>query len=142
GHEVTLRQALEAALPFVATSFTKEPLVEARLRLTLGTSFAYLGDHRTAAEQFEAARALFARYRGPDHPDTLANMNNLANSSGALGRHADALKLHEATLARRKARLGPDDPDTLASMNNLAVTYHALGRHADALALRQETLAL
>ncbi len=53
---------------------------------------------------------------GPDHPDTLASMNNLANSYSDLGRHAEALKLREETLALRKAKLGPDHPDTLASM--------------------------
>ena len=53
---------------------------------------------------------------GPDHPDTLTSMNNLANSYAALGRHAEALKLREETLALRKAKLGPDHPDTLRSM--------------------------
>jgi serine/threonine protein kinase/tetratricopeptide (TPR) repeat protein len=142
GHDVTLRRPAEAALPFVAESFTDQPLIEARLRQTLGSSFWYLGDAKTAAEQYEAARALFAQHRGPDHPDTLRSMNNLANSYYALGRHADALKLREETLALRKAKLGPDHPDTLMSMNNLANSYEDLGRHADALKLREETLAL
>jgi serine/threonine protein kinase len=142
GRDVTLREALEAALPFVEKSFTNEPLIEARLRLSLGTSFAYLGDHPSAAKQFEAARALYTRHRGPDHRDTLVSMNNLANSYAELGRHAEALGLYQETLAIHKARLGPDHPDTLMSMNNLANSYQALGRHAEALALRQQALAL
>ena len=142
GREVTLRKAVEAALPFVEASFTNQPLIEARLRMTLGTSFYYLGEAGIAAEQYEKARALYTQHRGPDHPDTLASMHNLANSYDALGRHADALKLREETLALRKAKLGPDHPDTLTSMNNLANSYDALGRHADALKLREETLAL
>src|SRR5215468_9067132 len=32
GHDVTLRKAFEAALPYVAKDFANEPLVEARLR--------------------------------------------------------------------------------------------------------------
>jgi serine/threonine protein kinase len=142
GHTVTLRRAVEAALPYVAKSFTDQPLIEARLRLTLGTSFWYLGDAKTAAEQYEAARVHYARHRGPDHPDTLKSMGNLANSYGELGRYADALKLYEETLALQKAKLGPDHPDTLASMHNLAVSYDDLGRQADALNLKEETLAL
>jgi serine/threonine protein kinase len=142
GHAVTLRRAVEAALPFVAKSFSDQPLIEARLRLTLGISFSYLGDAKTAAEQQEVARTLYARHRGPEHPDTLSSMNDLANSYADLGRHADALKLHEETLALRKAKLGPDHPDTLKSMVNLANSYADLGRHADALKLRKETLAL
>jgi tetratricopeptide (TPR) repeat protein len=114
----------------------------ARLRLTLGTSFLYQGEGRKAAEQYEAARALYARRLGPDHPDTLASMNHLANSYAALGRHADAVELREQTLTLRRAKFGPDHPDTLVSMNNLANGYEALGRHADALRLRTQTLEL
>jgi serine/threonine protein kinase len=142
GHAVTLRRAVEAALPYVAKSFTDQPLIEARLRMTLGLSFWYLGDAKTAEQQHEAARALYARNRGPDHPDTLNSMMGLANSYVDLGRYAEALKLREETLALYKAKLGPDHPDTLTSMNNLAESYRILGRHADALKLHEQTLAL
>jgi non-specific serine/threonine protein kinase/serine/threonine-protein kinase len=142
GRDITLQKALESALPYVEKSFANEPLIEARLRLSLGTSFAYLGDHRTAAEQFEAARALYARHRGPDHRDTLVSMNNLANSYAALGRHPEALELYQQVLAIQQARLGADHPDSLTNMNNMANSYAALGRHQDALKLREETLAM
>jgi serine/threonine protein kinase len=141
GREVTLGQAVEAAVPFVESNFRDQPLVEARLRLTLGTSFLYRGEPQKAAQQYEAARALCARHLGPDHPDTLVCLNQLANSYAALGRHADALRLREQTLALRRTELGPDDPDTLASMNNLANSYEVLGRHSEAIDLREQTLA-
>ena len=142
GRDVTLRKAIESALSFVEKSFAKQPVIEARLRLTLGQSFYLLGDSQTASEQAERARALFARELGPDHEDTLASMNNLADSYFILGRLTDALKLHEETLALRRGKLGPHHPDTLTSMSNLANSYYALGRRAEALKLRQETLAL
>jgi serine/threonine protein kinase/tetratricopeptide (TPR) repeat protein len=141
-HEVTLRKALESALPDVARSFAGQPLIEARLRLTLGSSFMYLGEFKSAAEQFQAARTIYTRQYGPDHPDTLKSAHLLAGSYYELGRHADALKLHQENLARRKATLGPDHSDTLKSMLNLAVSYYKLGRHADAVKLYEETLAL
>jgi hypothetical protein len=141
-HDVTLRRAVKEALPHVAKSFPDRPLIEARLRMTLATSFWYLADAKTAAEQEEAARALYARHRGPEHPDTLRSMHSLANSYEALGRHADALKLREETLSLRKAKLSPEHPDTLRSMNNLANSYYALGRYADALKLFKQTVAL
>ena len=71
GREVTLRKALEAALPQVETSFQGRPLVEASVRMTLGTSFFYLGDAATAEQQFQIARARYTARLGPDHPDTL-----------------------------------------------------------------------
>jgi serine/threonine protein kinase/tetratricopeptide (TPR) repeat protein len=141
GRDVTLGRAVEAAAPFVDKSFTNQPLIEARLRLTLGRSFLYGGKPRIAAAQDQAARAIYTKELGPDHPDTLVSMNNLAGDYAALGRHADALQLHEETLALRRARLGPDHPDTLRSMSALASSWDALGRHADALQLHEETLA-
>jgi len=142
GAELTVRQAVEAALPSVNKSFTKQPLIEARLRMTLGMSFWYLAEDQRAAEQFEKARALYSEHAGADHLDTLQSMNNLAKTHVALGRHADAVKLHEETLRLRKARLNPDHPDVLESMNNLAVSYNAFGRYTDAVRLHEETLRL
>jgi tetratricopeptide (TPR) repeat protein len=142
GPAVTLRQAIDAALPFVAKGFAAQPLVEARLRRTLGLSYLYLGEPRTAAEQFAASVATYEQQSGPDDPETLASMHGLADSYHALGRYAEALKLHEEALALQKAKLGPDNPYTLASMSNLAASYLALGRHAEALKLCEEALAL
>ena len=85
-----------------------------------GQQLSTLGRHADALKLREETLALRKAKLGPDHPDTLLSMNNLANSYAALGRHADALKLHEETLALRKAKLGPDHPDTLVSMHNLA----------------------
>src|SRR5262249_5596396 len=114
GYQATLREAVESALPFVARSFPKQALIEARLRMTLGISFGYLGDAKIATEQFETARALFAKLG--DDRGTLTSMNNLAVTyDDLLGRHTDALRLNEETLARRNAKLGPDHPDTLIS---------------------------
>jgi tetratricopeptide (TPR) repeat protein len=142
GRDVSLRQAVEAALPWVDKSFSDQPLIEARLRLTLGNSFWCLGEVKMSADQDERACALYTRHLGPEHPDTLASVNNLANSYGALGRHAEAVKLYEQTLALRKAKLGADHPHTLQSMNNLASGYSDLGRYDDALKLYEETLRL
>jgi serine/threonine protein kinase len=140
GPGATVRQAVEAALPCVAKSFTDQPLIEARLRLTMGRSFEYLGEAERAAEQCQRARALYTRHLGPDHLDTLRSVHHLACGYHDLGQYADARRLHEETLARQRAVLGPDHPDTLRSMHHLANSYAALCRRADALRLREETL--
>jgi hypothetical protein len=140
-HDVSLRDAIKASLPALGTSFTAQPLVEARLRFTLGNTFHYLGEEAQAAAQFELARALFTRHLGPDQPVTLWCMNNLGNSYTALNRHAEALKLREETLAARKRVFPADHPDILLSMHNLANSYAALKRYAEAVKLNEETLA-
>ncbi len=132
--EVKLRQALQAALPHLETSFSNQPLTEARLRRTLGLAFLYLGEPANAAKQFEAAYVLYSRHCGPDHPDTLASRNDLASSYRSLGRHAEALTLHEETLALLTATLGLDHPDTLLSRMNVARSLTQLGRSSEAVA--------
>jgi hypothetical protein len=142
GHDVTLRKALEAALPQVESTFQGRPLTEASVRLTLGDSFYYLGDVATAEQQLQIARARYTARLGPDHPDTLWNMNAIAVCDAALGRKAEALKLHEETLALRKARLGPDHPDTLMSMGNVAQCLAALDRPSESVAIIDDCLRL
>jgi tetratricopeptide (TPR) repeat protein/tRNA A-37 threonylcarbamoyl transferase component Bud32 len=141
GYKVTLRQAVEAALPFVDTSFREQPLIEARLRMTLGQSFLYLGEEKIAAEQLRKAADLFTASRGLDHPDTLACMNNLATQYLFFGHFAEGLALSEKTLALSKVRLGEGHPETLKSMGNLASSYAALGRQEDAARMLSALLA-
>lgn len=87
----------------------------------------------------EAVRSGKARF-GPDHPDTLAWMNNLAIAYQELGRTEEAMKLHEEAVRGGKARLGTDHPDTLAWMDNLANAYQKLGRTEEALKLHEEAV--
>jgi tetratricopeptide (TPR) repeat protein len=142
GRDVTLRKAVEAALPLAEKRFPDQPLIEARLRMTLARSFGNLGEAKLAADQAERAWTIYSKQLGTDHPDTLSSMHGLANCYDGLGRHADALKLREETLALMKAKLGPDHPHTLSAMHNLALSYATLGRHDEALKLNEETLAL
>jgi serine/threonine protein kinase len=142
GRDVTLRQALEAALPIVDKSFADKPLIEARLRMTVGQSFWHLGEGQIAADQFRRARALYTEHLGAEHPDTLKSMHHLAASYEYVGRYTEALALYEEMLPLRKAILGAEHPDTLRSMNGLAITYQLLGRHAEAVKIHEETFAL
>jgi tetratricopeptide (TPR) repeat protein len=142
GRDVTLRDALAASLPALATDFADQPLAEARLRMTLGASFLCLGEAEAAATQFQSARELYTDHRGPDHPDTLGSVESLAASYADLGRHAEALQFRTGVQNARKATLGHDHADTLASMSALANSYNALARHAEARELREQILSL
>jgi serine/threonine protein kinase/tetratricopeptide (TPR) repeat protein len=139
GYDVQLAAAVKAAVPFVDKSFTGQPLIEARLRMTLGDSFRHLGDPRTALEQFLAAQALYAEHRGAEHPDTLRSMSKLATAYVDAGRYREALRLQEELLPLRKRILGPHHPETLATMNDLAISYATTGRCQEALVLYEET---
>jgi eukaryotic-like serine/threonine-protein kinase len=142
GREVTLRRAVEGALPFIDQGFKDQPLIEARLRMTLGSSFQYLGETRLAVEQFQAARALYANHLGPEHSNTLRSMQAQADGLSTLDRHAEAIQLYETALALNRAKFDANHREALENMGGLADAYDLVGRRVEALQLREEALAL
>ena len=80
------------------------------------------------------------RVLGPDHPDTLATVNNLAGVLNDQGEHAEAEKMYRDVLAVQRRVLGPEHPSTLMTGNNLAVTLDCLGKYAEAAAMLREVL--
>jgi tetratricopeptide (TPR) repeat protein len=137
-----LGERLVRATAEIEGEATGDPLAVARMQRILGLSQFGLGYPDRAIALFTKARDTFAARLGPDHPDTLGSMNNLANSYFGDGRSDRAIKLWEETLALRRATLGPDHPDTLKIMSNLANGYAATGQYDRALKLREETLAM
>jgi serine/threonine protein kinase len=142
GRDVTLRRALEAALPYLDQGFATQPLIEARLRNQLGMTFIFLGEPKTAESQFSRARVLHTQHLGADHTETLRSTSNVAISYRALGLFPEALQLDEETAAAIRARFGPEHERTLASTNNLAASYFRARRYQDALKLFREILEI
>ncbi len=100
---------------------------------------------RTDAETLGMAKEAvdgLGRILGPDHPDTLTSMNNLALDYRVAGKLDRAVPLMEETLALSKTMLGPDHPATLTRMGNLAGCYQAAGKLDRALPLFEEALTL
>ncbi len=97
---------------------------------------------RGAQDARGGAGELDRKVLGPEHPDTLNAMANLANSYFDAGRKDEALKLREEVLALSRKVLGPEHPDTLGAMRNLAISYLDAGRKDEAIKLREEVLPL
>lgn len=68
-------------------------------------------------------RALAAREKvlGPEHPNTLSSVNNLAALYESQGRYGEAEPLHRRALAGREKALGLEHPDTLSVQLNYTV---------------------
>jgi tetratricopeptide (TPR) repeat protein len=82
------------------------------------------------------------RALGPEHPQTLTSMVNLATTFFSMGDLASARVLEEGALGVRRRVLGPDHPDTLTLISNLGSTLRAQGHLADARRMQEEALAL
>ena len=105
------------------------------------TSFLFTaGAFAAMVPMMEAQEHLLEKVLGPEHTDTLASRNNVANGYRAVGRYMDAIALDEDTLKHRHQVLGPKHPDTLTSRSNLAVGYQAVARYHEAIELHMDTL--
>ena len=59
---------------------------------------------------------------GPEHPDTLLGMGNLARTYFNQGKFKKAEELELQVLDMKRKLLGPEHPETLTSMANLGLT--------------------
>jgi tetratricopeptide (TPR) repeat protein len=100
------------------------------------------GDHVGSESLVRQALAVSERVLGPEHPDTLTSVNNLAVLLASKGDYTAAEPLHRRVLTARERVLGPEHPDTLQSMNNLAVTLFEQGKFADAEPLLRRAVAV
>ncbi|HME22259.1 MAG TPA: FxSxx-COOH system tetratricopeptide repeat protein [Acetobacteraceae bacterium] len=112
-----------------------------RALLNLAGSFLQgSGDAAGALPLYHRALQSRERVLGPEHPDTLTSVNNLAGCMQALGDAAGALPLYRRALESCERVLGREHPDTLTSVNDLALCMQALGDAAGALPLYRRAL--
>jgi hypothetical protein len=121
GREVTIRQALDAAVPKLEAAFAGRPGVEASVRDAIGYTYFQLGLHALAEPQLRRSRDLLGDLLGPEHPAILHVTNNLALLLHAEGKLAEAEELCRHNLETRRRRSGPDHPDTLLALHNVAL---------------------
>jgi len=100
------------------------------------------GAYGTAVDEYRQALSVTRRVLGEDHPDTLASMNNLAQTLSRQGDLSAARGLAEQALAAQRRVLGEDHPDTLISMGNLAATLSSQGDLGAARELQEQVLAV
>ncbi len=141
----TIRELLDRAAKKLApdrieASLPKQPLIQAEILQTIGTTYRNIGEPKLAIDFLKRSEALRRQHLGAEHPDTLSSASILAMAYCDLGKLDLALPLFEETLNLRKVKLGPDHPDTLRSMGYLAVAYIEAGKLDLALPLFEETL--
>jgi tRNA A-37 threonylcarbamoyl transferase component Bud32 len=117
--DLTVRSALDRAAATVESRFQGQPLVEAAICLSIGSTYQALGECAAAQPHLERARTLRLRALGATHPDTLAAAHALASLHQAPADLAEAktriVELEQDWGKSKKAaqwpdRLGPNRP--------------------------------
>jgi tetratricopeptide (TPR) repeat protein len=115
---------------------------EARnLLLRVGIYFYQRGQYWEVESLWKSALAICEQILGPEHPDTLGSLNNLAAFYTDQGKYEEAEPLFQRALEARERVLGPNHPDTAQSLDNLAILYADQGKYEQAELLYQRALS-
>ncbi len=119
-----------------------DEIAESRLLSKVEKSYHLLGEYAKAKDRHGKALDILQNARGPEHPDTLDSMNNVALAPDEQCKYDEAVAMHRKVLALRNQVLGAEHPDTLDSMNNLARAPDGLDQYPDAEVIIRESLEL
>ena len=140
GNAVTAREILDKASNEIEIGLADDPELQSRLLYTMGGTYEGLGLFPRAESLLSRSLQIRRKLLGPQHPDTLASVNDLGEAIWRQARYPEAERLvHEALEGRQRA-LGPNHPATLASMNNLGLLLIDEGRYVEAEKLFRQLL--
>jgi tetratricopeptide (TPR) repeat protein len=134
--DVKVGTLLDRAAAGIGERFRDQPLVAAAIHHAVGDAYQGVGKYELAIRHLSAAEELRTAHLGPDHPDTLTTLNNLATAYMRAGRKAEAVQLLEQV--RDQTQKFGSDHHTLGTLNNLAWAYSDAGRTAEAIQLFEQ----
>jgi non-specific serine/threonine protein kinase/serine/threonine-protein kinase len=117
-----------------------DPTVVSALHTRLGLSLCSLGFVAQGLPLIEKTRARLLAVYGPDHPETLKNLETLAITYEGVGRAAEAVLLHEERLRLTVEKVGADHPTALYGQLGLGRAMWKAGRATDAIPVLEDCL--
>jgi eukaryotic-like serine/threonine-protein kinase len=121
--EISVRSYLDAASKKLEGRFAQEPLVEAAIRQTLGTTYYNISYYDLAEIQLLRSIYIQDKYLQPDNPEKLSTMQALAKVYLHQERYTDAENIYENMLDISRSKLGPQDANTILFTSYLAMVY-------------------
>ena len=122
------------------TGDEEDVLNQAKIALSTGWYLYLRGEYKTAEKVVRMSVEEREKVLGPEHPDTLASVDNLGLVLSSQGKYEEAEAMHRRALEGREKVLGPEHPDTLASVNNLGVVLESQGKYGEAEAMHRRVL--
>ncbi|WP_428937595.1 tetratricopeptide repeat protein [Fontivita pretiosa] len=139
--DAVIAAMIQPAEQLVSQRFRDRPLLEAAVRNKLGELYYFIGRVDAGVLQMQRAVQLYRDSLGPDDPNTLTTMSNLAGLYQAQGKLTEAEELFAQAWQRASTVLGPDSRYSF----NIAVNYGTLlwarGKSQQAVPILRDTLA-
>jgi tetratricopeptide (TPR) repeat protein len=137
--EATVSYTLDAASKSLAAGkFKDKPLIEARICLTLGKTYTYLGEQKKGEQHIRRATEIYRQHLGQKHPDTLRAMGRIGWVCLKQGRHSEMEQIYTRVLQLGQGVLSVERQVDVKNM--LGVAYYALGKNKKAELLYDEIL--
>jgi serine/threonine protein kinase/flagellar biosynthesis regulator FlbT len=140
GNSVTAREILDKASKDIKTGMTKDPDAQAGMMQVMGEVYLNLGLFSRAMDLEQQSLDIRRRVLGPENPDTLASMDDLAGALKESGHYFEAAKMFREEIDIERRVLGLENLQTLNAMNNLADDLREDGRDEEGEKLNRETL--
>jgi serine/threonine protein kinase len=115
GRDITVREVLDKAATRAEKELSDQPEVEGSVREVLGEAYHHISRFPEAERQLRRALAVREQSLGPEQPETLTTLHNLAASVLEQDRPDDAAAVIKRAVDGRLKTLGPAHKDTLAS---------------------------
>jgi len=140
GNSVTAREILDKASNDIKTGLAKDPDAQAGMMQVMGEVYINLGLFSRAKDLEQQSLDIRRRVLGPENPDTLASMDDLAGALEERGQYVEAAKMLREEIDIERRVLGPENPQTLNAMNNLTNDLRKDGHDEEGEKLGRETL--
>ena len=131
GNTITAREILDKASVDIDTGLTKDPELQAQMMSVMGDVYDNLGLYSRAQVLQQKTVETLRRVLGPESPETLKAMSELAMTLRLQGHFPEAEALQRQTLEAQRRTLGAEDPETLRSMYNLGRILWGRGRYPE-----------
>ncbi len=113
-----LRIMVDDAEAMIDKELAEVPVAEADIRLTLARIRAATGEWDQCLVHSERALELYEEIHGPEHRDTIAALDWVAQAAESQGEYERALAMAREAAQRAERVYGPDDTITLTTQGN------------------------
>lgn len=142
GASLTALEILQRGADQISEELADQPLMQARLQMTIGRVYEKMGLFDQAVHFLEEALETRRKQLGEEHVDFAESLGALGDLYRKQGNYTEAEPLLKRALELREKLLGSDHHGVARSLNNLAVLYENTSRYAEAEPLYKQALAI
>ena len=142
GNSITAREILDEGANKIARELEGQPLIQARLMVTMGRVYRGLGLYEQSRSLLEGSLEKRRNELGDDKLEVACSQEELGTLLGAVGDFGAARPMFEDALAIREKQLGRDHPEVGRTVSNLGNLYRQMRDFDKAIPLYERALAI